>query len=148
MQNARIALNVRGQLRVALTAVCRHRRRIAALPVLCRLIEKSGNTNKMTAADWLFRVLMDWLPPGFQEVMLLDALYGYLGGNARAVLGTAGELVPLWAKLLGALLLLAFSLKPLWRSLRARFRPSAALPDISGQALGASAGGCGCAADG
>jgi hypothetical protein len=53
--------------------------------------------------------------------LALDQVYPALGLNPQAVMGRAGGLIPLWAKWIGALVLLAISVKPVWRSLWARF---------------------------
>jgi uncharacterized membrane protein YraQ (UPF0718 family) len=50
--------------------------------------------------------------------LCVDLVYTGLGIEPRAVIGQAGELVPEWAKLGGALLLLALSVPPLYRRLR------------------------------
>ena len=44
--------------------------------------------------------------------LLLDLIYNWSGITAKAVVGQAGELVPYWAQLTGAVLLLLFSIKP------------------------------------
>lgn len=50
--------------------------------------------------------------------LAVDLVYSGLGIEPRAVIGQAGELVPEWAKLTGALLLLALTMPPLYRRLR------------------------------
>ena len=53
--------------------------------------------------------------------LAVDQVYGYLGFSARAVVGQAGEIVPLWAQWTGALIILAISVPPMWRRLKSRF---------------------------
>lgn len=57
--------------------------------------------------------------------LILDQIYNSLGIDAGAVMGQAGEIVPGWLQLLGAVILIAVSIKPLagiiggwWRKLR------------------------------
>lgn len=64
-----------GQLRVSLAVICRHQGRVAAFPLLFRLIRKKGNRTKLDAAWLLMSVLMTWLPDGFLLILLLDAWY-------------------------------------------------------------------------
>ncbi len=64
-----------GQLRVSLAFICRHKGRVAAFPLLFRLIRKKGNTTKLDAAWLLMSVLMTWLPDRFLLIPLLDAWY-------------------------------------------------------------------------
>jgi uncharacterized protein len=83
--------------------------------------------------------------------MALDQVYAGLGISASAVVGQAREIVPHWARLAGAVVLMALSVRPLWRSLKARFsrgkhehtelRP---MGDIGGSCSGPS---CGCSHD-
>lgn len=52
--------------------------------------------------------------------LALDAIHGWLGLSARATVGQASEMVPLWLQIGGAALLLLMSIKPIGASLRAR----------------------------
>lgn len=56
--------------------------------------------------------------------LLLDRVYDGLGISARAIIGEAAEIVPESLQWLGALILLALSLKPLGRALSRRFGAS------------------------
>ena len=58
--------------------------------------------------------------------LALDQVYGILGISARAVVGQAAEVVPQGVQVAGALCLVALSIGPLWRALRARLIPSKA----------------------
>ena len=50
-----------------------------------------------------------------------DYLYGLLKISPKVVVGAAAEIIPFWLKLSSALLLLGFSIKPLWYDLRRLF---------------------------
>jgi uncharacterized membrane protein YraQ (UPF0718 family) len=52
--------------------------------------------------------------------LILDQVYRLLGISAQAVAGHATEIVPAWIQLLGAVLLLLMSIRPLYRALKAR----------------------------
>ncbi len=62
--------------------------------------------------------------------LLLDAVYNSLGINVRAVVGQAAEILPHWFVIGSALLLLVFSVKPLFETVRGWF--------------GSADDGCGC----
>lgn len=56
--------------------------------------------------------------------LLVDWIYGFLGISAQAVVGHAGEAIPQAVELVGAILILALSVKPMWRFLGSRiFKP-------------------------
>ena len=50
--------------------------------------------------------------------LAVDRVYGFLGISARAIVGQAGEWVPVWAQWMGAAALLVLSVQPVSRSLR------------------------------
>jgi uncharacterized membrane protein YraQ (UPF0718 family) len=52
----------------------------------------------------------------------LDLVYSLSGVSARAVAGSAGELIPLWAQSSGAFILMALSIKPFARAASTRIR--------------------------
>jgi len=54
--------------------------------------------------------------------LLLDKVYYSLNISARAVTGHAAELIPVWLELTGAVLLVLLSIKPVYRSISARFK--------------------------
>ena len=58
--------------------------------------------------------------------LAVDQVYAMLGISARATMGQAAEFMPLSAKYLGALLLLAISIKPLFIWIRAKIVKTAA----------------------
>ncbi len=68
--------------------------------------------------------------------LMVDRLYGVLGIEPQALLGQAGEFMPVWAQWAGALLLLVLSIKPVFRSILSRVKKvrnseAACEPDIS-----------------
>ena len=56
--------------------------------------------------------------------LIVDQVYASLGISAQAIVGQASEIVPEWAGLLGAIIILGMSVKPVWGSLMARFKPT------------------------
>ncbi len=54
--------------------------------------------------------------------LIVDQVYASLGISAQAMVGQASEIVPEWAGLMGAILLLGMSLKPIWGTIKARFK--------------------------
>ncbi|RJX29226.1 MAG: permease [Desulfarculus sp.] len=84
--------------------------------------------------------------------LALDQLYAGLGISAQAVVGQAAEIVPSWARLAAAVILLALSVRPVWRTisskLRRRPRPSQPSVQPISELDGPCAGpGCGCGRD-
>ena len=55
--------------------------------------------------------------------LIVDQVYASLGISAQAVVGQASEIVPHWAGVIGALAILAMSIKPVWHAIRQRFKP-------------------------
>jgi uncharacterized membrane protein YraQ (UPF0718 family) len=53
----------------------------------------------------------------------VDAFYQYMGISPRAIIGDASELIPETVKLIAVLLLVAISIKPLFKALREKFAP-------------------------
>ena len=60
---------------------------------------------------------------------LLDPVYASLGISAQAVVGQASEIVPGWAGWIGAIAILAMSIKPVWNAIRVRFKPAETLEE-------------------
>ncbi len=70
--------------------------------------------------------------------LLVDEVYQLMGVSPQAVVGQAGELVPPWMQLAGALLLLVLSIRPIYLRLRAwAIARKEARPEgpLAGQAL-------------
>jgi hypothetical protein len=55
--------------------------------------------------------------------LVLDGVYGLFGLPSTAMIGQAAELVPGWAQVAGAILLVVFSMKPLFGRLRCALQP-------------------------
>ncbi len=55
--------------------------------------------------------------------LIVDQVYASLGISAQAVVGQASEIVPHWVGVIGALAILAMSIKPVWHAFRERFKP-------------------------
>jgi hypothetical protein len=56
--------------------------------------------------------------------LIVDQVYASLGISAQAMVGQASEIVPEWVGLMGAILILGMSLKPIWGTIKARFKPA------------------------
>ncbi|MEE4113029.1 MAG: hypothetical protein V2I40_09465, partial [Desulfobacteraceae bacterium] len=52
--------------------------------------------------------------------LLVDQIYAIVGVSAQAMVGQAGEAIPHAVELAGAILILALSVKPVWRFMRRR----------------------------
>jgi hypothetical protein len=52
--------------------------------------------------------------------LALDQVYALTGISAQAIAGQAAEVIPRWAQIAGALILLAISVKPAYRAIRSR----------------------------
>jgi hypothetical protein len=83
---------------------------VTSLTVLLRVLGKRATAIYLTMIA-LFSVLFG---------LAVDQVYTLLGIEARAMVGQAAEWVPPWAQLLGALTLLALSVRPVSRTLRAK----------------------------
>jgi hypothetical protein len=53
--------------------------------------------------------------------LILDQVYRMLDISARAVAGQAAEVIPHWAQIAGALILLGLSVRPVYKALHSRF---------------------------
>jgi uncharacterized membrane protein YraQ (UPF0718 family) len=60
--------------------------------------------------------------------LLLDAIYGYWGFSAQAIVGQASEVVPLWLQWAGALVVVLLSIKPLYGLIASRLKRSETAP--------------------
>ena len=85
---------------------------ITSLTVLLGVLGKRA-TLIYLAAIALFSVLAG---------LALDQVYALLGISPQAVVGQAAELAPAWARWGGALLIMGLSVRPVWRSLKARWQ--------------------------
>jgi hypothetical protein len=64
-----------GQLRVCLGIICQKNSRFAAFPLLLKLMHAAGNTNKLTAATFLMKLLGRHIPANIGIKVLIDAWY-------------------------------------------------------------------------
>jgi uncharacterized membrane protein YraQ (UPF0718 family) len=62
--------------------------------------------------------------------LIVDQVYASFGISAQAMVGQASEIVPKWAGLIGALVILGMSLKPIWSAIKARFKPAGPQEEI------------------
>jgi hypothetical protein len=62
--------------------------------------------------------------------LIVDQVYASFGISAQAMVGQASEIVPEWAGLIGALVILGMSLKPIWSAIKARFKPAGPQEEI------------------
>lgn len=76
-----------------------------------------GLLGKRATAIYLTAIAVTAVAAG----LALDVLYTGLDLPVRAVMGQAAELLPHWLGVATAILLLVMSVRPVWRSLRARF---------------------------
>ena len=65
--------------------------------------------------------------------LIVDQVYASLGISAQAVVGQASEIVPEWAGLIGAFIILGMSIKPVWSAIRARFKPAGPQEEIENE---------------
>lgn len=86
---------------------------ITSLTVLLRIL------GKRATAIYLAAIAISAVVFG----LALDQIYASLGLSAQAMVGQASEIMPAWAKWLAALSLLVLSVRPVSRSLMARFKP-------------------------
>jgi hypothetical protein len=85
---------------------------IASLTVL------AGTLGKRATAIYLTSIAVCAVLFG----LIVDQVYASLGISAQAAVGQASEIVPEWAGLIGAIFILAISIKPVWGAIRARFK--------------------------
>jgi uncharacterized membrane protein YraQ (UPF0718 family) len=93
---------------------------IASLTVL------TGVLGKRATAIYLTAIAVSAVVFG----LLLDQVYVSFGLSARAMVGRASEIVPVWAGLIGALVIVVISAKPIFRAIRARLKPVKPSPSL------------------
>ena len=67
--------------------------------------------------------------------LIVDQVYVSFGISAQAMVGRASEIVPEWAGLMGAILILGMSLKPIWSTIKARFKPTGPQAEMEAEHL-------------
>ena len=71
---------------------------------------------KRATALYLFAIAFSAVVFG----LVLDQVYSAFGISAQAVAGLAAEVIPLWAKLAGAVILLGLSVRPVYKAVRSK----------------------------
>jgi len=62
--------------------------------------------------------------------LVVDQIYAWLGISAQAMIGQASEIIPVWAGLIGTLITLFISIKPVFRAIKARLKPTRQEPPL------------------
>jgi uncharacterized membrane protein YraQ (UPF0718 family) len=62
--------------------------------------------------------------------LVVDQIYTAMGLSAQAMVGQASEIIPSWAGLVGTLLILFLSIKPILKTIRAWIKPSGQEPPV------------------
>jgi uncharacterized membrane protein YraQ (UPF0718 family) len=93
---------------------------IASLTVL------TGVLGKRATAIYLTTIAVSAIVFG----LIVDQVYASLGLSAQAMVGQASEIVPLWAGLIGTLVIVFISAKPIYIAIRARLKPAKPLPPL------------------
>jgi hypothetical protein len=86
----------------------------------------SGTLGKRATAIYLASIAVCAVLFG----LILDQVYLFLDISARAMVGRASEIMPGWAGLIGAIVILAMSLKPVWAAVKTRFKPAGPKQEI------------------
>jgi hypothetical protein len=71
--------------------------------------------------------------------LAVDQVYAVLGLVPAAIVGEAAEIVPRWAQIAGAAVLIAISIRPVWRSLEGRWRQASSWLRTSNEPSGSEA---------
>jgi uncharacterized membrane protein YraQ (UPF0718 family) len=93
---------------------------IASLTVL------TGVLGKRATAIYLTSIAVSAVVFG----LVVDQVYTSFGLSAQAMVGQASEIVPLWAGLIGALVIVLISAKPVFSAIRARIKPAKQAPPV------------------
>ncbi len=86
---------------------------IASLTVL------TGVLGKRATAIYLTAIAVSAVVFG----LIVDQVYATFGLSAQAMVGQASEIVPLWAGLIGALVIVLISAKPIFKAIKDRIKP-------------------------
>ena len=87
---------------------------IASLTVLTRVL------GKRATAIYLATISVSAVFFG----LVVDQIYAWFGLSARAMIGQASEIIPMWAGLVGTLIIMFISIKPLSQAIKARLNPA------------------------
>ncbi|MBW1783843.1 MAG: SO_0444 family Cu/Zn efflux transporter [Deltaproteobacteria bacterium] len=83
-----------------------------------------GTLGKRATAIYLTTIALSSILFG----LAVDQVYGYFGFSAQAMVGQTAEFIPGWVQWAGALIILALSVHPLYKSLGSRLRPKKRAP--------------------
>jgi uncharacterized membrane protein YraQ (UPF0718 family) len=56
--------------------------------------------------------------------LVVDQIYASFGLSAQAIIGQASEIMPMWAGLVGTLIIIFISVKPVFQAIKARLKPA------------------------
>jgi hypothetical protein len=87
---------------------------IASLTVLTGVLGKRATTIYLTA------IAVSAVCFG----LVVDQVYASFGLSAQAMIGQASEIVPLWAGLIGTVMIMFISIKPVYQAIRTRLKPA------------------------
>ena len=87
---------------------------IASLTVL------TGVLGKRATAIYLTTIAVSAVCFG----LIVDQIYASFGRSAQAMVGQASEIIPRWAGLAGALIIMSISMKPVLQEIKARLKPT------------------------
>jgi uncharacterized membrane protein YraQ (UPF0718 family) len=87
---------------------------IASLTVLTRLL------GKRATAIYLITIAVSAVFFGW----VVDQIYAGFGLSARAMIGQASEIIPVWAGWIGTLVMMFISIKPVFQAIQARLTPT------------------------
>jgi uncharacterized membrane protein YraQ (UPF0718 family) len=62
--------------------------------------------------------------------LVVDQIYAWFGLSARAMIGQASEIIPMWAGLIGTLIIMFISIKPVFQAIKARLTPTEQEPPL------------------
>jgi uncharacterized membrane protein YraQ (UPF0718 family) len=93
---------------------------IASLTVL------TGVLGKRATAIYLTTIAVSAVIFG----LIVDQVYASFGLSAQAMVGQASEIVPLWAGLIGTLVIVFISAKPIFGAIRSRLKPAKQSPPV------------------
>jgi uncharacterized protein len=91
---------------------------IAALMILIKVL------GKRATAIYLTTIAVSAVFFG----LLLDGIYSGFGLSARAMMGQASEIIPMWAGLIGTSVIVVISIKPVFLAMKARLNPAGQEP--------------------
>jgi uncharacterized protein len=55
--------------------------------------------------------------------LVVDQIYASFGLSAQAMVGQSSEIIPMWAGLIGTLVIMFISIKPIFQAIKTRLKP-------------------------